>query len=65
MRKLDMALPLTDAQGGKVCLGSQGTPSLLTLGQNTLACIVTPEHTKAPLQAGTSRVPLNFRLREG
>ncbi|WP_455812644.1 fimbrial protein [Pseudomonas graminis] len=57
-----LALQLTDAQGRKVRLDGQGSPLLLTPGQNELTYIVTPERTKAPLQAGAWWAQLNFGM---
>jgi type 1 fimbria pilin len=35
---------------------------MLTVGQDTLDYVVTPERTRAPLQAGAYSAQLNFRL---
>lgn len=57
-----LALRVTDPLGQDVRLGSRGTPLLLSPGQNELTYTVTPERTKAPLEAGAYWAQLNFGL---
>lgn len=57
-----LALRMTDALGRDVRLGERGTPMLLTPGQAVLDYIVTPERTRAPLEAGAYSAHVDFRL---
>lgn len=57
-----LALRVTDVGGGDVRLGSRGAPMLLIPGRNELTYTVTPERTRAPLQAGAYWAQLNFGL---
>nr|WP_244272382.1 fimbrial protein [Buttiauxella ferragutiae] len=57
-----LALRVTDPLGQDVRLGSRGTPLLLSPGKNELTYTVTPERTKAPLEAGAYWAQLNFGL---
>ncbi|MGQ8775441.1 fimbrial protein [Serratia sp. NA_112.1] len=57
-----LALRIADAQGRDVRLGGRGAPLLLAVGQNTLNYSVTPERTRAPLQAGAYSAHVDFRL---
>lgn len=53
---------MTDAQGRDIRLGERGAPLLLTPGQDALDYRVTPERTRAPLQAGAYSAHVDFRL---
>ncbi|CAI1543109.1 TPA: fimbrial protein [Serratia fonticola] len=57
-----LGLRLTDVRGRDVRLGSRGAPLLLTPGQNELTYHITPERTRAPLQAGAYWAQMNFGL---
>lgn len=57
-----LGLRLRDQQGRDVRLGSRGAPLWLTPGQSTLVYSVTPERTRAPLQAGAYSARVDFRL---
>lgn len=57
-----LALRMNDTFGRDIRLGSRGAPLMLAVGQDTLDYIVTPERTRAPLQAGAYSAQLNFRL---
>lgn len=57
-----LALRMNDSLGRDIRLGSRGAPLMLTVGQDTLDYVVTPERTRAPLQAGAYSAQLNFRL---
>jgi len=57
-----VALRMTDALGRDIRLGRRGAPLLLAVGQGQLDYTVTPERTRAPLQAGAYSAQLNFRL---
>ncbi|WP_394802831.1 fimbrial protein [Serratia fonticola] len=57
-----LGLRLTDVWGRDVRLGSRGAPLLLTPGQNELIYNITPERTRASLQAGAYWAQMNFGL---
>lgn len=57
-----LALRMTDALGRDVRLGERGAPLLLTPGQTVLDYTVTPERTRAPLEAGAYSAHVDFRL---
>jgi type 1 fimbria pilin len=57
-----LALRIKDAQGRDVRLGSRGVPLPLAIGQDTLSYSITPERTRAPLQAGAYSAYVDFRL---
>jgi type 1 fimbria pilin len=57
-----LALRMNDMLGRDIRLGSRGAPLMLAVGQDTLDYTVTPERTRAPLQAGAYSAQLNFRL---
>lgn len=57
-----LALRIEDAQGRDARLGDRGAPLVLAVGQNTLSYTVTPERTRAPLQAGAYSAHVDFRL---
>ncbi|MFI8415322.1 fimbrial protein [Serratia sp. NPDC078593] len=57
-----VALRMTDARGRDIRLGHRGAPLMLAVGQETLDYIVTPERTRAPLQAGAYTAHVDFRL---
>nr|WP_261139523.1 fimbrial protein [Serratia liquefaciens] len=57
-----VALRMEDSQGRDIRLGSRGAPLMLAVGQSTLDYIVTPERTRAPLQAGAYSAHVDFRL---
>lgn len=57
-----IALRMKDQLGRDIRLGSRGAPMMLAVGQNTLEYIVTPERTRAPLQAGAYSTHVDFRL---
>lgn len=57
-----LGLRLRDEQGRDARLGSRGAPLWLTPGQSTLIYSVTPERTRAPLQAGAYSARVDFRL---
>jgi len=56
------ALRMVDSLGRDIRLGSRGAPLLLAAGQDSLDYIVTPERTRAPLQAGAYSAHVDFRL---
>ncbi|AXU97894.1 fimbrial protein [Erwinia persicina] len=57
-----VALRMADSLGRDIRLGSRGAPLLLAAGQDSLDYIVTPERTRAPLQAGAYSAHVDFRL---
>lgn len=57
-----VALRMEDKLGRDIRLGSRGAPLMLAPGQDTLDYIVTPERTRAPLQAGIYSAHVDFRL---
>ncbi|QXN62768.1 fimbrial protein [Serratia fonticola] len=57
-----LALRMTDTLGRDIRLGSRGAPLMLAEGQSTLDYIITPERTRAPLQAGAYSAHVDFRL---
>lgn len=57
-----LALRVTDKLGRDIRLGSRGASLLLTPGNNQLTYTITPERTRAPLQAGSYRAQVNFGL---
>ncbi|WP_392389201.1 fimbrial protein [Erwinia persicina] len=57
-----VALRMVDSLGRDIRLGSRGAPLLLAAGQDSLDFIVTPERTRAPLQAGAYYAHVDFRL---
>ncbi|XNR46418.1 fimbrial protein [Erwinia persicina] len=57
-----VALRMVDSLGRDIRLGSRGAPLLLAAGQDSLDYIVTPERTRAPLQAGAYSAHVDFRL---
>lgn len=57
-----VALRMEDTLGRDIRLGSRGAPLLLDEGQDRLDYIVTPERTRAPLQAGAYSAHVDFRL---
>lgn len=57
-----LALRMNDTLGRDIRLGSRGAPLMLAVGQDTLDYIITPERTRAPLQAGAYSAQLNFKL---
>ncbi|WP_419246385.1 fimbrial protein [Serratia sp. NFX21] len=57
-----LGLRMNDMLGRDIRLGSRGAPLMLAVGQDTLDYTVTPERTRAPLQAGAYSAQLNFRL---
>ena len=56
------ALRMVDTLGRDIRLGSRGAPLMLAVGQDQLDYIVTPERTRAPLQAGAYSAYVDFRL---
>jgi type 1 fimbria pilin len=57
-----LALRMSDSLGRDIRLGSRGAPLMIAAGQDTLNYTVTPERTRAPLQAGAYSAQLNFKL---
>lgn len=57
-----VALRMQDSLGRDVRLGSRGAPLMLAVGQDSLDYFVTPERTRAPLQAGEYSAHIDFRL---
>lgn len=57
-----IALRLTDNNNREVRLGSQGVPTILTPGDNTLNWTVTAERVPGPLVPGPFRAIADFRL---
>lgn len=57
-----IALRMKDALGRDIRLGSRGAPLMLAAGQDALDYVVTPERTRAPLQAGAYSAHVDFRL---
>lgn len=57
-----VALRMVDTLGRDIRLGSRGAPLMLAVGQDRLDYIVTPERTRAPLQAGAYSAHVDFRL---
>lgn len=57
-----LALRMNDTLGRDIRLGSRGAPLMLAVGQDTLDYIITPERTRAQLQAGAYSAQLNFKL---
>lgn len=57
-----VALRMVDTLGRDIRLGSHGAPLMLAVGQDRLDYIVTPERTRAPLQAGAYSAHVDFRL---
>lgn len=57
-----VALRMKDALGRDIRLGSRGAPLMLAAGQEALDYVVTPERTRAPLQAGAYSAHVDFRL---
>lgn len=57
-----LALRVTDKLGRDIRLGSRGASLLLTPGNNLLTYTITPERTRAPLQAGSYQAHVNFGM---
>lgn len=57
-----VALRMEDTLGRDIRLGSRGGPLMLAVGQSTLDYVITPERTRAPLQAGAYTAHVDFRL---
>jgi type 1 fimbria pilin len=57
-----VALRMQDSLGRDIRLGSRGAPLMLAVGQDSLDYVVTPERTRAPLQAGAYSAHVDFRL---
>lgn len=57
-----VALRMQDSLGRDIRLGSRGAPLMLSVGQDSLDYIVTPERTRAPLQTGAYSAHVDFRL---